>query len=95
MTSVILLPNPVPGVFESHQVDEPDSRFVRLRTGTTPLPYPLQAGQTGAMIRDLGVKGLHNVPMAGVLFGTQYFQIPLDSLDRTPDPDDQTGTKGQ
>ena len=89
MTSVILRPDSVPGVFGSDQVAEPGSRNVRLRTGATPLPYPLQAGQTGVMIRDLGVKGLHNVPMAGVLFGTQYYQIPLDSLDRTPDPDGQ------
>lgn len=77
----------VPSMPGSDQPVEPGHQIVRLRAGTIPLPYPLQAGQTGVWISDLGVKGLHNVPMAGVLFGTQYFHIPLDSLDRTPDLD--------
>ena len=54
---------------------------VRLVAGITPLPYPLQPGQTGLLIRRLGVNRLHNVDMAGVLFGTQYYQIALDSLE--------------
>jgi hypothetical protein len=61
--------------------------IVRLQVGSIPLPYPLEVGQTGVLIRYLGTKGLHQVPMAGVLFGTQYYQIPFDSLETLPSQD--------